>query len=103
MQPDTQFPGWPVTIEPAADAARKAAARLPTLKFSGAANPVVQILDESGVLVYNLRIGGREFQPHVFSAGNYTLRIVEPETGRIKQFDRLVARETNEESIEVVL
>jgi alkaline phosphatase D len=103
MQPGTQFPGWPVTIEPAADAARKATAWLPTLKFSGVANPLVQILDESGALVYNLRIAGRAFQPHVLSDGNYTVRVLEPETGRMKQLDGLVARKTNEETIEVVL
>lgn len=103
MQPDTQFPGWPVTIEPLTDGARRAAAWLPTLTINGVENPVVQVLDESGGLVYNLRITGRQFQPHVFAAGSYTVRVLEPETGRMKEFEHLVAREANDETVEVIL
>jgi hypothetical protein len=103
LRPDTQFAGWPVTIDPLADSTRRAAAWLPTLKISGAPNPLVQILDESGGVVYNLRIVGTEFQPHVFAAGNYTLRVGDPETGRTREFDRVAGRETNDETLEVTL
>jgi alkaline phosphatase D len=103
MQPGTQCPGWPVSIDPLADAARRAAAWLPTLKFAGIENPLVQILDPSGTLVYNWRVAGVEFRPHVFAEGSYTLRIVEPESGRSKQLEGLTARAENEETIEVTL
>jgi hypothetical protein len=103
MRPETQFPGWPVSIDPLADSARRAAAWLPTLKVSGAESPVVQIFDGAGKLVYNLRIAQSELQPHVFAAGKYTLCVVEPETGRVQQFEGVAAREKNDEVIEVRL
>lgn len=103
QQADTQFPGWPVTIEPAADAARQARAWLPTLKFAGVDHPLIEVLDDQGELVYNLRVAGQKFRPHVFATGTYTLRIADPENGRLRQFDHLLAHETNEQTIEVVL
>jgi hypothetical protein len=102
-QAGTQFPGWPVTIEPLADSARCAKAWLPTLKINGPPNPVVQILDPSGTLVYSLRIVGNEFQPHVFAPGNYTLRVGEPQSSPLKQFEAVAARPSNNEILEVTL
>ncbi len=99
---DAQFSGWPVVIEPVADSARLAAAWLPTLKITGATDPVVQVL-AGGKLLYNLRIAGGEFQPHVFSPGSYSVRVFDPESGRERQIDHLAARETNEDTLEVQL
>ncbi len=98
-----QLPGWPVTIDPIADSARGAVAWLPTLKISGAEQPVVQVFDAAGKLVYNLRVAGSEFQPHVFEPGTYSIRILDPETDRSEQLDTLAAVKVNNEIREVVL
>lgn len=51
-------------------------AYLPTIKVTGAKNPVVQVVHESnGEVVYTLRIKGDSFRPKVFSDGNYTVHV----------------------------
>ena len=92
-RPDTQFPGWPVTIGQLDNYGRKPRAHLPRLEISGALHPVVQVIEEpSGAIVYTLRIAGRSFQPHVFAAGQYTVKVSEPESGKLKELRGLVAR-----------
>jgi alkaline phosphatase D len=89
---DTQMPGWPVTIDIVQAHARNAAAHLPTLKVSGITNPVVQIVDEeSGEIVYTLRIAGPSWRPHVFASGKYTIRVTDPDAGRERVMKGVVA------------
>lgn len=78
-QPDAeQYPGWPVTIDQRDNYGRLPMAWLPTLRFSGGENPVVQVVDENyGDIVYTLRVNGGEFQPWVFRDGVYTIRVGE--------------------------
>ncbi|REK11184.1 MAG: twin-arginine translocation pathway signal protein [Planctomycetota bacterium] len=102
QQPNTQFPGWPVIVEPLADNAQKAAAWLPKLKIAGTAKPVVQVLDAAGELVYNARTAV-DFQPHAYTEGLHTVRVLDPETGKSTQLAGLVARPANHETIEVLL
>jgi len=103
QQRGTQFPGWPVTIDPLADSAQQAQAWLPTLKISGVRDPLVQVIDAAGELVYHLRIAGDAFQPHVFAAGEYSVVVLDVESDRKRRFDRLAARSTNNETVEVDL
>lgn len=71
-----QFVGWPVTIEQQDNYAREPRGYLPTLKVSGAEEPVVQVVDEAtNEPVYTLRINGAQFQPKVFRRGSYTIRV----------------------------
>jgi hypothetical protein len=71
-----QFPGWPITIRMEDNDGRKPAAWLPKLAIKGAANPVVQVVEEkTGEILYTVRIRGNEFQPHVFAEGKYTVKI----------------------------
>ncbi len=71
-----QFPGWPITVALADNDGRKPIAWLPTFKFEGFESPVVQVIeDASGEVLYTLRVVGEEFQPPVFSAGTFTVRI----------------------------
>jgi hypothetical protein len=75
-----QFPGWPVTIRQEENDGRKAAAWLPSLRVTGQADPVVQVVDESnGELVYAMRIKGTSWRPKVFKAGTYTVKVGEGE------------------------
>lgn len=88
----TQMPGWPVTIDVAEAYGRRAAAHLPTLNVSGAADPVVQIVDEAnGEIVYTLRIAGQSWRPHVFAPGTYTIRVSDPDTLRERVVNGVVA------------
>jgi hypothetical protein len=71
-----QFPGWPLTIEMAANDGRKPVAWLPELVFSGAQDPVVQVIEQkSGEVLYTRRVPGDRFQPPVFAAGQYSLKV----------------------------
>ena len=75
-----QFPGWPITIAMADNDGRKTAAWLPVLVFEGAANPVVQVIEEkTGDILYTVRASGPRFQPRVYASGKYTAK-----TGRDK-------------------
>ncbi|MDQ3684021.1 MAG: alkaline phosphatase D family protein [Acidobacteriota bacterium] len=103
-KPNTQFKGFPVTVNMLDNYGRKAVAHLPTLKVRGVENPVVQVIEEgSGEAVYTLRIAGRSFQPHVFTAGKYTVRISEPETNWLKEIKGIEARANNQQTLEVVI
>lgn len=81
-KPDaTQYPGWPLTVSQFDNYGRPPIAWLPTLKVEGAANPVVQIVDEDrSEVVYTVRIVGNEFVPKVFREGTYTVRVSDGKT-----------------------
>jgi len=71
-----QFPGWPITVAMRDNDGRQPVAWLPELNFEGAANPVVQVIDESSrEVLYTLRVPGDRFQPPVFSNGSYTVKV----------------------------
>lgn len=71
-----QFPGWPLTVAMADNDGRKPTAWLPELLFEGATNPVVQVINQkTNEVLYTLRIRGHRFQPPVFEAGEYTVRV----------------------------
>ena len=100
----TQMPGWPVTIDVVGTHARSAPAHLPTLRISGATNPVVQIVDEaSGEVVYTLRIAGTSWRPHVFSPGKYTVKVSDPEARRERVVKSVVAGAGALETLDVRL
>ena len=55
---------------------RKVAGYLPELIFKGAQNPVVQIISESsGEILYTVRAKEGKFQPKVYTAGKYTIKV----------------------------
>ncbi len=84
-KPGDQFPDFPQTHRLEDNYARRAAAWLPTLDVSGVTNPVVQIVrEETGEVVYTLRIRGTTFRPRVFAEGAYTIHVGEPGTEREK-------------------
>lgn len=71
-----QFPGWPITVEMEKNDGRKIAGYLPNLVFKGAQNPVVQVISESsGEILYTVRTQGGKFQPKVYAAGKYTIKV----------------------------
>ena len=87
-----QYEGWPRTIDQLDNDGRKAAAHLPTLRVTGLADPVVQVVDEAdGQVVYTLRIRGNSFRPKVFREGTYTVRVGEPDTDTWKTVEKVRA------------
>lgn len=104
QEPGTQFRGWPVTVDVLENYGRVAVAHLPTLLIKGTDNPVVTVRDDnSGELIYALRVSGDNFQPHVFATGKYTIRISHPESGRKKELRGVEAAVNNERVIEIDL
>ena len=84
--PDSvQYPGWPKTISVEDNYGRPAAAHLPALQVEGIGEPVVQVTDDSNdELVYVLRVAGGAFRPKVFHPGSYTVRVGDPDSGRLR-------------------
>ena len=73
---DRPYVGWPKVISQQDNYGRKAFGHLPTLRVEGTPNPVVQVADEeTGRVVYTLRINGQTFTPKVFAAGTYSVTI----------------------------
>ncbi len=70
-----QYPGWPVTIKMQQNDGREVFGSLPELVFEGAADPVVQVINEAdGEILYTWRIQGNRFRPHVYGPGKYLVR-----------------------------
>ena len=64
---------------------RKAYGYLPKIQVTGMTDPGVQVIDqESGEVVYTLRIRGTSFQPWVFKDGIYRVDVGELGTDRVK-------------------
>ncbi|WP_202921733.1 hypothetical protein [Anatilimnocola aggregata] len=71
-----QFAGWPITIAAADNDGRKPVAWLPKLVFEKMQDPVVQVIeDKTGEVLYTLRVPGESYQPPVFAAGEYTVKV----------------------------
>ena len=104
MKPGSQFSGWPLTINVLDNYARKAAASLPRLEVKGITKPVVQVVAEAtGETIYTLRIPASGFQPKVFAQGRYTLRISEPESGKLKEITGIEAQTENTQTLDVAV
>jgi hypothetical protein len=96
-KPGDQFPDFPQTYRLEDNYARRAAAWLPALDVSGVTNPVVQVVrEDTGEVVYTLRIRGTAFRPRVFAEGTYTIRVGEPGTERDKAVRGLRAEPEHE-------
>lgn len=74
--PKGQFPGWPITVDMQGNDGRKVAGYLPELVFEGAADPVVQVIEDStGDLLFTVRVSGSRFQPRVYALGTHTVKV----------------------------
>jgi alkaline phosphatase D len=99
---DGPYPGWPVILDQLDNYGREAVAYLPTLEVTGMTNPVVQVLrEETGEIVYSLRIKGTSFKPKVFAEGLYTVRVGEPGTQKLKTMSALEASASPSETLTI--
>ena len=91
-----QYPGWPITIDQAANDGRKITGWLPELRFEKGVNPVVQVIEEStDEVLYTTRPKGNRFQPRVYSEGKHTVKIglQKPDSKILKSLDPKVKSE----------
>jgi hypothetical protein len=71
-----QYPGWPFTFDMADNDGRKPAGNLPEIVVEGAADPVIQVVNEAdGDILYTRRIMGTRFRPPVYAEGSYTVNV----------------------------
>lgn len=96
-----QFTTWPLITTERDQYGRKTQAQLPRLQITGIAQPLIEVFDATGTLVYAIRPTSPDFQPHVFSAGTYLVRVSEPETGKAKELPKLSAEINNTQSLKV--
>jgi hypothetical protein len=95
-QSGAQFPTWPVTVAQTDSYGARQAGLLPKLEVSGADKPVIQVVSEKdGKVVYTLRAPGSSWQPFVFEAGKYTVRVSDPDSGRKAELTGLEPRRNN--------
>lgn len=70
-----QFPGWPITFAMADNDGREKSHWLPVLKFAEPDQVVQVISDADDEILYTVRIQGDTFQPAVYAAGSYTVKV----------------------------
>lgn len=99
-----QFKSWPKTIQQRDNYAREPMGYLPTIVFKNAEDPVVQLIHEdTGEIVYTLKIQGSEFTPSVFEPGKYTLKAGMVSTNFATSLTGLSPSSINQQIIEINL
>ena len=83
--PDNQLPGWPLTIDQLDNYGRKKIGYLKDIELDPEKEYIQLYSEKSGNLVYALRPDTSSFSAFVFEKGKYTIRIVNDETGNIRQ------------------
>jgi hypothetical protein len=87
-----QYPGWPITINQMDNFGQSAKYYLPNLNISGLTDPVVQVINENtGDIVYTVRIKGHTFTPRVLKSGSYSINVGELNTAKQKNLKNIVA------------
>jgi len=97
---DSQYPGWPITISQLDNYGTKQNWLLPTIKGLKENKQLIKVYDESGELVFALRVNSKEFQPRVFDKGNYNIEIIDDyEVSKV--FSHITAKKENQDSIKI--
>jgi hypothetical protein len=85
-----QFAGWPVVIDQKVNYGREPLGYLPEISVDGDPDPVLKVFEEnSGNLVYALRLQTNNVRPWVFGEGSYKAVLGYPEKGEWKTFGGL--------------
>jgi len=82
--PDAKpYAGWPITVQQFDNGLPRTGWLLDRIEAPGIPDPVVQVIEEqSGEIVYTVRIPDRSFAPPVFHDGSYTVKVMDPDRGR---------------------
>ena len=90
------YAGWPVTIEQTDNYMGDIAGYLPAINIEGVKAPVLKLYKQNtGDLVYALRLKGASFRPHVFEEGEY--QVIIEQDGVVKTLDNLKIEEGKRE------
>jgi hypothetical protein len=100
-QAGTQWPGWPMEFDMLDNYARKTVGHLPPLEIKGVAQPLIEVSDAAGELVYALRVTTNSFRPHVFAAGKYSVRVSDPESGKSSEVRNLEPQTQPQKAVSV--
>ena len=100
-QSGTQWPGWPMEFDVLDNYAKKTVGHLPPLEIKGVAQPLVEVSDAAGELVYALRVTTPAFRPHVFAPGKYSVRVSDPESGKSSELKNLEAQTQLQKAVTV--
>lgn len=90
-----QFPGWPLTIQQEDNYVPAGEFFLRRIRVTGMIDPVVQVVrEDTGELLYALRIKGTEHRPRVPEEGPYSVYVGEPGTKdwRLLSEERVVGK-----------
>ncbi len=81
------YEGWPITIHQSDNGLPRTGWTLDPVKSPGLKDPVVQVArQDTGEVIYTLRIQGERFTPPVFEAGTYTVKVFDPD----KKVERII-------------
>jgi alkaline phosphatase D len=84
---DSQYEGWPITINQLDNYGRTPYGYLPDIEVTDQAHAVVQVINETtNEMEYTLRIKGTSFRPPIFEKGKYTVRVGDPDRDIWKEF-----------------
>ncbi len=72
-----QFPDWPVTVSLGSNYGKAPFGYLEEVSFGDRTDPAVQLVSESGEIIYSRRVRGDFYAPPVFSDGTYTVKFGE--------------------------
>ncbi len=87
-----QFDGWPVTLNYLDNGYPRQGPRLPVLKNLPLDEPVVQVVDQqTGEIVYTVRLQGRTQTLRVFDPGIYTVRVLDGDMNLLREIEQQVA------------
>ncbi len=99
----SQYRGWPVKVHQDQNYSPHPVGWLPRIEVEGLSNPVFQVINDRGEIVYTLRIAGSDYHPAVFEEGVYSLRIGDPDGPSQRVLSGLIASESKEGSETVVI
>lgn len=89
---DKQYNGWPVRFHQYDNYISDAPYLLPPVIIKGLQDPVVKVIEqETGNMVYSIRINGTSFQPKVYNPGYYTIMVGDPDLDKWKEYKGLRA------------
>ncbi len=86
------YEGWPITVKQLDNGLHGAQWTLERIETPGQRDPVVQVRNEDGEVVYTLRVNGESFTPLVREPGAYSVVAFDPDGGYRQEWKGLQAR-----------
>jgi len=100
-----QYPGWPVALNQLENYSREPVGFLPRIAVEGLEDPVIQVIrEDTGEIVYTLRILGQTIQPRVYSLETtYTLVVGDPDLEKLERYIGLQAADNRADAAGMII